>query len=337
MSLSTPTPLTRGHLWTPRGHMWPMRSYIRSDLMHVHGPVHALYTPGCGRHFSQFSAASIPLSTLSTPYKVNKGESGKRGAVTPLSERLSVSDKGVDSVGVDTAPTPYPSSAAASVVLYTALSDTSPARTSSLIVRPLAFQAAWTSGSSAVFVLTCRPPSFEGRPRPRFASAIRFSFRRTGVADAGIGGRGCAKMLCSQLAAFQQPSVDLFAGIIAQLECTIGADRDCLVADSVFGKFRPSHDIAGASAGENGLLRVGLAPGVDAHVAVRARCPEVEVCTVVVEGEDHRLSPPPIRRGARSASVADKTYLMPRHKIGKRYFTPRRKIIRDTHFYARAA
>lgn len=101
MNLSTPTPSTRGHLWTCRGHMRPIRPYIRSALMPVHGPVHALYTPGCGHDFSQFSAASIPLSTLSTPYQVNKEESGERGTDTPLSERLSVSDKGVDRQGVD--------------------------------------------------------------------------------------------------------------------------------------------------------------------------------------------------------------------------------------------
>jgi len=94
--LATPPLSKRGHSWPGVANLGPLRSYV-----HAFG--HTKTTPGCGRHFPQFSAASATLSTPSTPYVGNNRESGKEGAYTPVSDRDRFQGRGVDTPGVDTA------------------------------------------------------------------------------------------------------------------------------------------------------------------------------------------------------------------------------------------
>ncbi len=94
MSLSTPPPIKRGQLWTRRGQSRPHRT-------NVHAAVHAVTTPRCGQENWQISAASDPLSTLSTPYVVNNEVEWGMGVNAPVFSRDRFSPEGVDTLGVD--------------------------------------------------------------------------------------------------------------------------------------------------------------------------------------------------------------------------------------------
>lgn len=95
MRLSTPPFLMRGQFAYSVDTSRPKRSFVHAD-------VHALTTPRCGHRFSQFSAASTTLSTLSTPYNDKKEVGYKTGVNGGSESRDRFSTKGVDSLSVDT-------------------------------------------------------------------------------------------------------------------------------------------------------------------------------------------------------------------------------------------
>ncbi len=97
MTRTTPPIRKRSQSGTKRSHLGPMRPFD-------HTPDYALTTLGCSQQKRHISAAFTPLTTLTTPYFINKDIEWNIGVAEGVSGRLPISTRGVVTPGVVTAP-----------------------------------------------------------------------------------------------------------------------------------------------------------------------------------------------------------------------------------------